>query len=110
MPASLGDRRVGFRVIEFRAVRTDDDVVRAGGGGPVAGAIGGVPRENRLRPGVGQTMVDLACLEQWVHRHHHDTGTQESVVQDRELRDVGEHHADAIAGPLAALARPPGNT
>ena len=42
---------------------------------------------NRKRaPGVLHVVLDLPLLEQRVHRHHHSSGPQDAVVDDRELR------------------------
>ena len=61
-----------------------------------------VPGEHDLRAGVLEVVADLASLEQHVHRDHDATGAQDAVVGDREVRDVGQHDPDAVAG-LQAL-------
>ena len=56
-----------------------------------------VPREQQLGAGVAEVEGDLAALEQHVHRHDDAAGAQHAVVEDREVRDVGQHDPDAVA-------------
>ena len=58
---------------------------------------------------VFDVVVDLARLEQRVHRHDDPADPQDPVVRHRELRDVGEHHADAVARLHPARAEHAGN-
>src|SRR3954464_12781826 len=73
------------------------------GGGEVA------PGEQRLGPGVLDVELDLAALEQHVHRHDGAARAQHAVVDDRELRDVGQHEPDAVARADPALAKEAGD-
>ena len=87
------------------AVGHDD--LRAGpaGGEP---SLGGGLRGTSVQMGAGvaQVVLDLARLQQWVHRDDDRTGAQHGVVEDRELHDVGQHDADTVAGLDAASAHP----
>jgi len=58
-----------------------------------------VPSEDEPGPGVCEVELDLARLEQRVHRNDHRTRPQHAVVRHGELRDVGQHDPDARAGP-----------
>jgi ribosome-associated protein len=52
-----------------------------------------------ISPGLtGTTSTPPARLEQDVHRHDHAAGPQDAVVDRREVRDVGQHDPDAVAG------------
>ena len=105
--------QVGVR--ELRALRRagraggveqDGGVARLAVGDVVVGCKGrvvGVGGEDDLGAGVGQVVVDLALLEQRVHRDDRGAGAERAVVGDRELGDVRGHQPDAVAG-LDALA------
>ena len=67
-----------------------------------------VPSEHDACVRVAQVEGDLAPLEQHVHRHHDPARAQDAVVGDGELRHVGQHDPDAVAGLHAVLAQEPG--
>jgi hypothetical protein len=65
--------------------------------GALAGLLGHVlPGEDDLCPGVLEVVLDLATLEQWVHRYDDRTRREGSVEQDREGGDVGQHQTDPV--------------
>src|SRR3954454_14535718 len=67
------------------------------------------PGEQRLGRGVLDVELDLAALEQHVHRHDGAARAQHAVVDGRELRDVGQHEPDAVARADPALAQEAGD-
>ena len=116
MSSSAVSARPGGRLVlgqrRREARRLDLDQLDAGVGGALA-RLGGeaVPGEQQLRAGVLQVEGDLAPLQQHVHRHDDAAGAQHAVVGDRELGDVGQHHADPVArldAPSRAAASPGG--
>ena len=56
------------------------------------------PHEDELGAGVGEEVVDLAGLEQRVHRHDDAAREQDAAVDDREGRHVGQDQRDPVAG------------
>src|SRR5256885_1411531 len=70
---------------------------------------GSKPGASLRRPGAGvrEVELDLAALEQHVHRHHDAARPQHAVVDDAEVRDVRQHDPDAVARPHAALLQQP---
>ena len=98
----LGDVLVGL-VGEDQALdlaRLDlDDLDVAGLLRPGLGGLHeAVPGEQQLGLRIGQVVGDLAALEQHVHRHDDGARAQHAVVDGREVRDVGQHDPDAVAG------------
>ena len=67
----------------------------------------GGPDEHQLRPGVAEVVRDLALLEQRVHRHGDRPDAQDRVVQDREVRHIGQHESDPVTGLNAAFLQQP---
>ena len=94
--ACTGSQRASQRL---ERTRLDEHAlgVRLLGAG-VRGVGGLVPREQDPGARVAEVERHLALLEQRVHRHDHRAGAQRAVVATREVRDVGEHDADAVAG------------
>ena len=77
---------------------------------PGRGLAGGRgPGEHQPRAGVAEVVLDLAGLEQRVHRHHHAAGPEHPVVQHRESENVRQHDAHPVAGPEPPLPQPAGH-
>jgi hypothetical protein len=68
-----------------------------------------VPGEEELRPRVRQVEAGLARLEQDVHGDDDPACAEDPVVGHREVRDVREHDADAVARADAARPQQPGH-
>ena len=68
-----------------------------------------VPGEQQLRAGVAEVEADLALLEQRVHRHDDRAEPQRAEEDEREVRDVGQHQPDAVAGLDALGAQQAGD-
>src|SRR3954447_18160397 len=105
---AVGD--VGQRVVLadelLELPRLDEDALRARVVRALLGRLGEVvPREQDLRLGVGEGELHLTPLQQHVHRDDDAARAQHAVVGDREVRDVGQHHADAVAGLEALVAQ-----
>jgi hypothetical protein len=103
----LGHRRALVQQPVERA-RLDGD--EAGPGRLRAlGGFGGdrVPGEDERGAGVAQVVLDLAGLQQRVHRDHHGAGAQHPVVEDRELHHVRQHQPDAVARSDASRGEQP---
>src|SRR5919106_800572 len=82
----------------LEVARLDEDTLGPGLGGALLGRIGEVvPGEQQLRAAVPDVELDLARLEQHVHRHHDAAGPQDRVVDRGEVGDVGEHQPDPVA-------------
>ena len=77
---------------------------------PVRGLLGEpVPREQQLGAGVLEVVRDLAPLEEDVHGDDHGARPHDPVVDDGEVRDVRQHHPDAIARTDATIAQESGD-
>src|SRR4030095_13141073 len=91
-------------------VAEGDRITARAGAAPVASlgrrAGARLPGEDDPGAAVGQVVLDLARLQQRVHRDHHRPGPQHPVVQHRELRDVRQHQPDPVAGCDAAGGEP----
>ncbi len=101
----LGDRVAALEAALDRAHRAalDDR------GAAVGRALGGLghevgPHEGDLGARVGEEVVDLAGLEQRVHRHDDAAGQEDAPVDDGERRHVGEddRHPVARLDPVGA--------
>ena len=57
-----------------------------------------VPSEQVASARVLHVVLDLALLEQRVHRYDHAPGPQDAVVDDGELGHVRQHDPDPVAG------------
>ena len=68
-----------------------------------------MPGEDQPGPGVAEVVGDLPRLEQGVHRDDDAAGAEHAVVHHGDLRDVGHHDADPVAGLEAALVQQPGH-
>ena len=98
---ALGELAVGLGVGEqlLELTRLDEDDLGVGVLGALLGGLAEVaPREQPLGLGVLEVELDLAALEQHVHRDDGAARAQDAVVGDREVRDVREHDPDAVAG------------
>ena len=83
-------------------------------GARLAGALLGrlgevVPGEQPFGPGVLEVVLDLAALEQHVHRHDRAARAQDAEVDDREVGDVRQHDPDTVAGLEAFRLQQPGH-
>ncbi len=76
---------------------------------PRAGSPKSCQANRCFAPESRQVELDLAALEQHVHRHHDAAGAQHAVVDDAEVRDVREHDPDAVARLEPALLQQPGD-
>jgi hypothetical protein len=89
---------VGCREQLIEANGLHDEALRAGIGTPLASFVLEIdPAEHQPRTRVGQVIGDLCALQERVHRHDHRTETQHRGVDDREVRDVRQLHADTVA-------------
>ncbi len=94
----VGDRVAALEGALDRAHRAALDDA----GARVGRALGGLgdevgPDEGDLGAGVGEEVVDLAGLEQGVHRHDDAAGQEDAPVDDGEGRDVGEDDRHPVA-------------
>ena len=90
--------------------RRHQQTLGASGGRAGQSVLGeAVPGQHQFRLRVAQVERHLTGLEQHVHRHHHGAGPQDAVIGRGKLRHVGQHDADPVAGPHAAVAQQPGH-
>ena len=90
--------RVLLREQLLELARLDEDELGARLVGPGLRRVGEVaPGEEDLGLWVLEVERHLAALEQDVHGDDDPAGPQDAVVRQREVRDVREHDADAIA-------------
>ena len=109
---AIGDLALRLGVAEqlLELARLDRDDLGAGLLGALLGGLGEVvPGEHQLGPRILEVELDLAPLEQHVHRHDGAARAQDAVVGDREVGDVREHDPDAVAGLEALLLQEAGH-
>ena len=97
---AVGDLIDGLGAAEelLELARLDEDALGAGRLAALASRVAHlVPAEHELGAGVLHLEADLATLEQRVHRHGHGAHALDPEEDEREVREVGQHHPHPVA-------------